>query len=254
MKEDTHYALDLSFHRRILIVGDVHGEFTKLDAKLEELGYEAGPDALVFVGDLIDRGQESHRALEWIGRRDVHRVQGNHEVMPGMLLTGEIGRKTARKWGGGWFADMEAQELADLSSVLTQAPIAMTVRTPGGHEIGIVHADCGDDWKEHVRRLEDPQDAGHLQARKLSLWERDTIEGLYKAIEQGSPPRCDVSGIDHVFHGHTPVRRPFTMGNRTWIDTGVCYGDDLTVLDVDAWLAGTSTPTPSPRRGSRQSR
>lgn len=231
-----HRSLDLSSHRRVLIAGDVHGEYAKLQVALDALGYEPGFDALVLAGDLADRGPDSPAALEWMVRHDVHRVLGNHDVMPGMLATGQIGRSTARKWGGGWFAGLEQDQLEALAERFERAPIAMTVRTPGGRTVGVVHADCGSDWHAHVTVLGDARDPGHQDAVRLSLWERFTMEDMLGMEERDRASRCDVSGIDHVFHGHTPVMTAFACGNRSWIDTGACYGDDITVVDMDEWI------------------
>lgn len=73
------------------IIGDVHGCATKLQTLLGGLGYE--PDDLgvyrhpertaVFVGDLIDRGDEQLRVLEMVKAMvdagSAHIVMGNHE-------------------------------------------------------------------------------------------------------------------------------------------------------------------------------
>ena len=73
------------------IIGDVHGRATKLRALLGELGYrqdESGvyrhPDrTAVFVGDLIDRGDEQLEALQlvkaMVDAGSAQIVMGNHE-------------------------------------------------------------------------------------------------------------------------------------------------------------------------------
>lgn len=53
---------------RDLIVGDVHGCFTKLKASLDAVGFNLERDRLFSVGDLVDRGPESDRALEWLAQ------------------------------------------------------------------------------------------------------------------------------------------------------------------------------------------
>ena len=232
--------------RRVLLAGDLHGECGKLHARLDEMRYDPRVDALVLLGDLTDRGPESQRALEWIGRPNVHRILGNHCVMPGMLLEREISAKTARKWGGGWFVELADEDLREVSAVLRDAPAALTVHTPAGRDIGLVHADCSADWTEHVRRLEHPADPHHEDAVNLSLWRRDTIDALLEDLRRKRSVECCVTGVDHVFHGHTPMPMPFTCGDRTWLDTGACYGDELTVIDADMWLDTMDQGRPSP--------
>jgi len=71
----------------LIVIPDVHGRWDKLDNLLNTLilwGY--GLDNLVFLGDLIDRGPDSPRIIEWLIK---HRAQypktvilrGNHEEM-----------------------------------------------------------------------------------------------------------------------------------------------------------------------------
>ncbi|HWQ36616.1 MAG TPA: metallophosphoesterase family protein [Blastocatellia bacterium] len=72
---------------RTLVIGDVHGKLSLLDRLLEEIQYKPGTDRLVFIGDLVDRGEDSRgvvaRALEL--RKEspelVTVIRGNHEEM-----------------------------------------------------------------------------------------------------------------------------------------------------------------------------
>jgi serine/threonine protein phosphatase 1 len=63
---------------RIWAIGDVHGCLTALETLLVELALEPA-DQLVFLGDLVDRGPNSHGVIERVlqlrhqrqSRRDV---------------------------------------------------------------------------------------------------------------------------------------------------------------------------------------
>ncbi|MNN36681.1 Serine/threonine-protein phosphatase 2 [compost metagenome] len=66
---------------RDFAVGDIHGHFTRLQAALDAAGFVAESDRLFSVGDLVDRGPESIRALEWLDRPWFFAIQGNHEDM-----------------------------------------------------------------------------------------------------------------------------------------------------------------------------
>lgn len=216
----------------MLLVGDIHGEYRKFERALELSQYDPSADALILLGDLIDRGPDSEDHAYWLSRKDVIRILGNHEMMPGMLLSRIISRKTAIAWGGAWFVDKDEDDLQSLSRALTDAPIALTLTTPHGRTVGVVHADCSKDWGRHVLVLEDHTHLRHRDVRELSLWER----GSFKDAQIGRVEDCRVTGVDHVFHGHSPVEEVLTCANRTWVDTGACYGGKVTILDVDRWL------------------
>ena len=89
------------------VVGDIHGEVTALKQLLRKLGYDAHgshPDGrrLVFVGDLVDRGENSPAVIEMVAtlmdKRRAQCVLGNHEL--NLILD-------SRKEGNGWFYPLE---------------------------------------------------------------------------------------------------------------------------------------------------
>jgi len=66
---------------RDLVVGDVHGCFSMLDAALKEMDFDPTRDRLFGVGDLVDRGGESPDILDAVRRHQIKAVRGNHEQM-----------------------------------------------------------------------------------------------------------------------------------------------------------------------------
>ena len=99
----TYHPIQPMFEGAVEIVGDLHGEITALRSLLARLGYR--PDGrhpqgrrLVFVGDLVDRGEDSPAVVDFVAdlmnRGLAQCVLGNHELN---LLRG------ARKEGNGWF-------------------------------------------------------------------------------------------------------------------------------------------------------
>lgn len=88
---------------RDLIVGDVHGCFTKLQASLDAVGFDPARDRLFSVGDLVDRGPESDQVLAWLAQPWFHAVSGNHEVAAICFARGFIPSGFyVRGYGGGW--------------------------------------------------------------------------------------------------------------------------------------------------------
>jgi hypothetical protein len=87
------------------IIGDIHGEYSALLALLQQLGYNQHGQhnknrKLVFVGDLCDRGPDSHSVIKLVQhlmlQGNAQAVLGNHEIN---LLIDDV------KDGSGWFFD-----------------------------------------------------------------------------------------------------------------------------------------------------
>ena len=90
------------------VIGDIHGDATRLRALLRKLGHRetasgfvapAGRQA-VFVGDLIDRGPGQLEVLDivrrMVDRGDARCVLGNHELNAVGWLTERDGARAAR--------------------------------------------------------------------------------------------------------------------------------------------------------------
>ena len=67
--------------RNVWVVGDVHGHFRTLEALVGQLDLDEG-DAIVMLGDLIDRGPKSAHVVRYVrGTDGVFSIRGNHEHM-----------------------------------------------------------------------------------------------------------------------------------------------------------------------------
>ena len=67
--------------RSVWVVGDVHGHFRTLEALVGRLDLGEG-DAIVMLGDLIDRGPKSAHVVRYVrGTERVFSIRGNHEQM-----------------------------------------------------------------------------------------------------------------------------------------------------------------------------
>lgn len=211
---------------RDFVVGDIHGFFTRLQAALAAVDFDESVDRLFSVGDLVDRGPESHLVLEWLAKPWFHAIQGNHEdlairyVNPGLR-----DRERYLMNGGAWLIDMMEHERDIYTKEMAKLPYAIEVETAAGL-VGIIHADCaGPTWGEMVRRFEEVESKSKL--RKLTdrcLWSRDRIE---------SGDRSGVPDMRAVVAGHTPLRRSTVLGNVYHIDTGGWLpGGYFTLLDL----------------------
>lgn len=206
------------------VVGDIHGCFSKLQRKLDSIGFDPAFDRLFSVGDLTDRGPESEDALDWLIKPWFHAVRGNHEQMlidawkddnsyssiaAGNLFTN----------GGAWYFGLPEPEQRMFHDFFDELPFGMEIVTDKGI-IGIVHAEVPmNDWAIFKDLFENNYD----RFSAVSLWARSKIE-------RGNTQK--VLGIDHVYVGHTPVSIKTTLGNVSYIDTGAVFNRDFTIIRI----------------------
>ncbi len=196
------------------VVGDIHGCFTTLELALDEIGFDTVNDRLFSVGDLVDRGPESGRTLEFLAKPWFHAVRGNHEQML-LDAAADNPQKLYLWWanGGLWFIDESPELQAALKSAIDELPLVMEISTGSG-TVGIVHADIprGMSWPKFI----DAVGTGDRKAVETALWGRNRALGKVKK---------GVVGIDRVFCGHTPTMGSVrTVGNVFCIDAGAVYG------------------------------
>lgn len=208
---------------RDLIVGDIHGFFSKLQDALDGIAFDPARDRLFSVGDLVDRGPESDHVHDWLAKPWFHAVMGNHEAVAIMFAQGRMPAPLyMRGWGGGWNVanpQAEQQRLADLFSSL---PLAIELETERGL-VGIVHADFPlADWAH----LEPALAAGGLRAEAIVnclLESRDRVKQLNDD---------EVAGVRAVVVGHTPHERMTSLGNVLYIDTYAWRRGHYTIIDA----------------------
>ncbi len=205
---------------RDFIVGDIHGAFSLVDEALRLVGFDPGADRLFSVGDLIDRGPESPRCVEFLARPYVHAVRGNHEEI--LLLLHEDGEPArevldfyAQRNGMAWWMEAAPDVRQAVLQAIASLPVAIELKTMRG-SVGLVHADVpeGMDWGTFCRLLEQEDE----DVRQIALEGRERIKA-----------RCEdgVSGIDRVFVGHTPrFGGAQRLGNVYAIDTGAVFGSE----------------------------
>lgn len=199
-------------------VGDIHGCFSDLGIALSKIGFDKDKDRLFSVGDLVDRGPESEKALEWLSYSWFHPVCGNHDDYVVRYKTCDHNNWIRN--GGAWFIGLPSTVQADLCAAFSELPIAIEVSI-GSESIGIVHADvvCGD-WSKIGAELETKD------GRDGFMWSRDRASF------------CDdtpVKNIKAVIVGHTPMLDVAVLGNVIHIDTGAVFknkGGRFTILNI----------------------
>lgn len=216
--------------KRIYAIGDIHGCAQQLDSLLRQIGEDAnvGPaeeNLLVTLGDYVDRGPGSREVLERLageplpGFSCVH-LRGNHDAMMLEFLENpEAGPLWLMNGGDATCRSYQVEPSAlpvtlsrDLRAALPDAHLAFLRSLSLSHREGgylFVHAGIRPGVPLQDQRPED------------LMWIRDAFL---------------LSPEDHgwqVVHGHTPRNAPDRQPNRIGIDTGACFGGDLTCLVLE---------------------
>lgn len=222
------------------ICADVHGHFALLETYLREVNFDYARDRLFSLGDLIDRGDESPRVLEYLAQPWFHAILGNHEVM--LLKAYDSDDPSVYNWwhywGGDWAKDFSKAQLQTYYEAFRQLPVAIELTLKNHRKVGLVHAELPNDasWKQVCKQLSAiPTDAANLDNYGIAnmLWAKMQVYAS-EADKKNIKPVAD---IDHVFHGHCIVHyQPETIANRTFMDLGSYETGEIGFIDPLTFL------------------
>lgn len=224
----------------LFVVGDVHGshdllqrKISDIDSYLDQHGYNPSMmPHLIFVGDYIDRGENSADVLHWLFNltREVPDhvtcLLGNHERMMLEFLDDPAGRgqRWLRNGGLQTLASYRIGGVHERSDVeaLTDASHRLEEALPEGvlkwlHELPLMYR-SGNVCVVHAAM--DPHLDPEDQSSQAMLWGHN---------EFLTTPRDD--GL-WVVHGHTIVREPQIAPSRISIDTGAYHSGRLTAAAI----------------------
>jgi serine/threonine protein phosphatase 1 len=210
---------------RLYVVGDIHGCPDELLVLLEHLKTKekiSEKDAVVFIGDYIDRGPNSFGAVEVLiefqkAYANAKFLKGNHEdsFLDYCELGGDAGPVYFFNGGVQFFQSYGLSSVDPHHSIMAQLPethqkfykeLLTGITVPG---YLIVHAGI---------RPEVPLEEQTLQDL---LWIRDEFLEY-----EGALPAT-------VVFGHTPLPEVlFEPGGRIGIDTGLVYGNRLSCIEL----------------------
>lgn len=231
------------------VVGDLHGAFELLHRALMKSKFDPNNDRLFLCGDMVDRGEDSIKALRLLNLPCVFAVPGNHELawmwlydsvdVPGQApqddMVFAIGN--AMRLGNGWWLKADPAERDRLIAKFRELPLAIEIETARG-TVGIVHADVPDglSWPDFCKKLE----AGDEKVIEKALGSRKRIR---------SSDSSGVAGIGRVFFGHSiEATGPKQLGNTFFIDQGAIQGlksggQELGYLTMASLVCRTSSLT-----------
>jgi hypothetical protein len=215
--------------RRTIIVGDVHGCSREL-GELLDLVAPTSDDRLLFVGDLVARGPDSHGVIGIVREVGGKSVLGNHEARLLEVRHAQLRGETQPAVGVRYEALY--RDLSDSDWALLDA-LPLFIDLPD-HDARIVHAGVvpGKPFRE--------QDAWTLTNIR-SVAPDGSASSEAGAESWGATYR----GKPHIVFGHDARRRLQIYPWATGIDTGCVYGGSLTALVLPQ---GETVPFPEQRR------
>jgi serine/threonine protein phosphatase 1 len=210
-----------SKYRFVYAIGDLHGEISKLNEALHEVGFDKSKDLLLSVGDLIDRGEDSLECLKLINEPWFKCSMGNHEKMAFDAITQKT-EETLTHWamnGGDWFLMLSDEDKKVAEELIKQAgnlPLVLEIEHKD-KKIIICHADYPlDEYDRKASKIEQ-----HL------IWSRERIQRMRHG------EASEIKGADLFIFGHTPLKEPLSVKNQLYIDTGAVFGNELTLVSFD---------------------
>lgn len=210
--------------KRILVMGDIHGELKFMEDLLKQANYDYQKDQLVLIGDYIDRGPKSKEVVSKVKELTANgaiALMGNHEKMMIDALTGDNaitgcidhwysngGEKTVKSYKS--FTSME-EDIEFLKKLLYTYVTDNYIFVHGGIQENI------------------PMDK---QNKEFLIWARPEDFEDYSAKSHGN--RLLVCG-------HTPTQslmgdsnydKPIQIKDTIFIDTGSFFSGKLSLVEL----------------------
>lgn len=223
---------------RDYVVGDIHGRFDLLDSSLNAINFKKTTDRLFSVGDLINRGELSYRAQEYLNYPYFHAVRGNHENelidfmfhdikqndMDGNLFVLDDYKPYTK-----WFHSLNSEEQLAIVNSLRQLPIVIEIEMAQNKKAGILHAEVPSSYYNWDSFCTDIS-KGYSNLINSSIWGRTKIREKYFF----SDIAFSVLGIDYIYVGHSIVENPKKLGNNFYIDTGAFSNNTISIFEIGA--------------------
>lgn len=201
---------------RTIAIGDVHGCADEFEELLNRLDLQPD-DRLIQVGDLINRGPDSHRVIELARQHNIEAILGNHELR---LLTAR--RENRPKLLKDYDRPTAAQLTDDDWTFLEAMP---KFKYDGLMDIVFIHGGFlpGIPWQTQPVEI----------TTTIQVIDRNGRPAK-RSDAPDAPPWADSwSGKPFAIYGHTPRPEVLVRRGSIGIDTGCVYGGQLTAYIVE---------------------
>lgn len=209
----------------IMIIGDVHEHMVPVHELLKKY-----PDKKIFfVGDIIDKGNNTRQAIEEtieLIKNGAILVRGNHESFVARRIKGEVKELHNENDLFSSLKEILNDEiLKEKFMWLYEQSIPFACIKTHGKTIYITHAPC---YNKYIGKLDSNSQKYQRNFYFSSRDKNSMIDDLafMKNEEKYSHP---MHVFGHVAHGMKQV----DYKNKVWLDTGSVYGNQLTALIID---------------------
>jgi len=201
---------------RTFIIGDVHGCLDMLHRLMDKIDWCPDRDGLIFLGDYIDRGDNSKGVVDYIlalrkCSANVQCLMGNHEAMLLAFLAGQNQDVFIMNGGTQTLQSYQADQEIGSNHLIPSAHLDFYRNLKPYLELNdylVAHAGFRPGVDIRDQSLDD------------LLWIRDSF--IY----------CPCHLNKRVIFGHTPFYEPLVMKDKIGLDTGAVYGNKLTCLEL----------------------
>jgi predicted phosphodiesterase len=201
---------------RIIAIGDVHGCADEFEELLEALELEP-KDRVIQVGDLINRGPDSHRVLKLAREYKVEAILGNHELR--LLTARNKNRPELLK-------DYDFNTIEQLNNkdwaFLENLPAHKHLKSMN---TVIVHGGFLPNQPWHSQPLE--------ITTKIQVIDNQGRAAKRSDAPDAAPWADSWAGSPFVIYGHTPRANVLARYGSIGIDTGCVYGGHLTAYILE---------------------
>ena len=213
------------------IIGDVHGCYNELTRLIRKLGYKEDENGrychpenrkLVFVGDVVDRGEASIPTLKLIMKLCAdgiaYMVLGNHDdrllrYLKGNALEVKHGLETTA-------AELDKEDDETRRSIMAFLESLPAYYQFANGDLACVHAGIKEEFLGKYTK----------SIKQFCLYGMTTGE----FNEMGMPVRLDwaddYKGYTVIVYGHTPYLQVYRRNNAYCVDTGCVFNNRLSAL------------------------
>lgn len=205
--------------KRIFAIGDIHGCISNLMSIMDMIDIDTRNDALIFIGDYIDRGPDSKGVVDFVLKlreniKHIICLLGNHEQMfLDYINDGNIYKEMFLINGG---------EYTISSYGVVETAGKSRVDVPENHMEFFTSLLPYYETEDYIFVHAGLKPAISLEKQDIKdlIWIRN--EFINSSYDFGKT----------VVFGHTPLPQPLIDSNKIGIDTGAVYGGKLTCVEL----------------------